>query len=37
MTERVEMVGGNFTLHSVPGKGTTVIVRIPLAETGTAQ
>jgi PAS domain S-box-containing protein len=36
MRERVEMVGGNFTLHSAPGKGTTVVVRIPITETETA-
>ena len=30
MRERVEMVGGNFTIESVPGQGTTVRVEIPL-------
>ncbi len=30
MRERVEMVGGTFTIESAPGKGTTVQVRIPL-------
>ena len=31
MRERVEMVSGNFTVRSAPGKGTTVLVQIPLA------
>jgi signal transduction histidine kinase len=30
MRERVEMVGGDFTIQSAPGKGTTVLVKIPL-------
>ncbi len=30
MRERVRMLGGSFTLTSVPGKGTTVLARIPL-------
>ena len=30
MRERLEMVGGNFTVTSVPGKGTTVLAQIPL-------
>jgi len=29
MRERLEMVGGNFEIESAPGKGTTVIARIP--------
>ena len=29
MRERVEMVGGTFTIESAPGKGTTVITQIP--------
>ena len=29
MRERVEMVGGNFTIESTPGVGTTVRVEIP--------
>jgi PAS domain S-box-containing protein len=29
MRERVEMVGGIFSVHSVPGKGTTIRVEIP--------
>jgi PAS domain S-box-containing protein len=29
MRERLEMVGGNFSVESVPGQGTTVIARIP--------
>jgi PAS domain S-box-containing protein len=32
MRERVEMVDGKFTIQSAPGKGTTVLVQIPLAE-----
>ena len=31
MRERVEMVNGNFTIESVPGKGTTIQAQIPLA------
>lgn len=34
MRERVEMVSGNFTVQSTPGKGTTVRVQIPLADAG---
>jgi signal transduction histidine kinase len=30
MRERLEMVGGDFTITSVPGKGTTVLGHIPL-------
>ncbi len=30
MRERLEMVGGNFTISSVPGKGTTITAQIPL-------
>lgn len=30
MRERLEMVGGKFTIQSVPGKGTAVIAQIPL-------
>lgn len=30
MRERLEMVGGSFTVESVPGVGTTVIAQIPL-------
>lgn len=29
MRERLEMVGGSFSIHSVPGKGTTVEALIP--------
>jgi signal transduction histidine kinase len=32
MRERLEMVGGNFTVTSAPSKGTTVRVQIPLAD-----
>jgi signal transduction histidine kinase len=31
MKERVEMVGGNLTIESVRGKGTTVRAEIPFA------
>jgi two-component system CheB/CheR fusion protein len=30
MRERVALVGGSFTIESVPGQGTTIFVRIPL-------
>jgi len=30
MKERLEMVGGNLTVSSAPGKGTTVLAQIPL-------
>jgi signal transduction histidine kinase len=30
MRERLEMIGGDFTIESLPGKGTTVTARIPL-------
>ena len=30
MRERVEMVGGTFTVESAPGKGTTIQAQIPL-------
>lgn len=29
MRERVEMVGGTFTIESAPGRGTTVAARVP--------
>ena len=31
MREHLEMVGGTFGLESAPGKGTIVLVQIPLA------
>ncbi len=31
MRERVEMVGGHFTVESAPGKGTTIRAEIPFA------
>jgi signal transduction histidine kinase len=34
MRERLEMVGGTFTMKSAPGKGTSVIAQIPLANNG---
>jgi signal transduction histidine kinase len=30
MRERLEMVGGNFSVESAPGEGTTVRAQIPL-------
>ena len=33
MRERLEMVGGKFDIESVPGKGTTVIAKIPSVQT----
>jgi signal transduction histidine kinase len=30
MKERVEMVGGQLSIESAPGKGTTVCAEIPL-------
>ena len=32
MRERLEMVGGSFTVTSAPGKGTTVLAQIPLMD-----
>ena len=32
MRERLEMVGGNFTVTSRPGKGTTVLAKVPLTD-----
>jgi signal transduction histidine kinase len=32
MKERVEMVGGNLTIESLPGKGTTVRAEIPFTQ-----
>jgi len=32
MRERLEMVGGNFTVTSAPGKGTTILVQVPLID-----
>jgi PAS domain S-box-containing protein len=32
MRERLEIVGGNFTVTSAPGKGTTVLARVPLID-----
>jgi PAS domain S-box-containing protein len=33
MRERLEMVGGSFSVESAPGKGTTVQAQIPLGKT----
>jgi signal transduction histidine kinase len=30
MKERIEMVGGNLTIESIPGIGTTLLTTIPL-------
>jgi signal transduction histidine kinase len=32
MRERLDMVGGRFTIESAPGKGTTVLAQIPLMD-----
>jgi signal transduction histidine kinase len=32
MRERLEMVGGNITIESTPGKGTTIQAQVPLAD-----
>ena len=32
MRERLEMVGGTFTITSAPGKGTTLLAQIPLID-----
>ncbi|MBI3752087.1 MAG: hypothetical protein HY263_10600 [Chloroflexi bacterium] len=32
MRERAEVLGGGFEVSSTPGAGTTVVVRLPLAE-----
>ena len=34
MRERLEMVGGNFGVESAPGKGTTIMARIPIGKAG---
>jgi signal transduction histidine kinase len=34
MRERLEMVGGSFSVESAPGKGTTVRAEIPLDNGG---
>jgi len=32
MRERLQMVGGTFTITSAPGKGTTVLAQVPLID-----
>jgi signal transduction histidine kinase len=32
MRERLEMVGGRFNVTSAPGRGTTVLAKIPLLD-----
>ena len=34
MKERLQMVGGRFSIQSTPGRGTTVTARIPAAPAG---
>jgi signal transduction histidine kinase len=34
MRERLEMIGGNFSVTSAPGKGTTVLAQVPLMGNG---
>ena len=34
MRERVEMVGGNFSIESAPGKGTTIRAQVPSSGNG---
>ena len=34
MRERVEMVGGSFSVESAPGKGTTISAQIPFTNSG---
>lgn len=34
MRERVEMVGGTFSVHSIPKRSTTIKVKIPFPKTG---
>lgn len=36
MRERVEMAGGEFSLQSAPGRGLTLVARIPLDRAGAA-
>jgi signal transduction histidine kinase/ligand-binding sensor domain-containing protein len=33
MRERAERIGGHFTLHSRPGRGTELLVKVPLGST----
>lgn len=34
MRERMEMLGGTFSIASAPGQGTTVVARLPLSRNG---
>jgi signal transduction histidine kinase len=34
MRERLEMVGGHFDVESIPGKGTTIMARVPFGKAG---
>ena len=33
MRERVRLIGGEFTVRSEPGQGTTITARLPIPET----
>ncbi len=35
MRERVELVGGQFSVETAPGEGTSIFIRIPLSGNGT--
>jgi PAS domain S-box-containing protein len=37
MQERAEMLGGTFTVESLPGRGTTLFVEVPYADSHTAR
>jgi signal transduction histidine kinase len=37
MRERVTLIGGRFELRSEPGKGTAVIIRLPLRQPSTVE
>jgi signal transduction histidine kinase len=32
MQERVEIIGGSFSVHSAPGGGTRIRILVPLGE-----
>ena len=37
MKERIRLVGGSCDVQSVPGKGTTIVAKIPIKDVGDAQ
>ena len=37
MRERAHLVGGNFTIKSTPGKGTTISITTPIKELSPAE